>query len=103
MARHGLSADLVSSSLYSMESGQAARGALVETGCTALIAASDLIALGVIRATRSRDLSGTDDVSVVRIRRHPDGAVLRSAAYYHLPAYGFDGPGSRRGALRRAA
>ena len=65
MARHGLAADHVSSSLYSIEGGQAAGGSLVDSGCTAIIAASDLMALGAIRAVRTRGLSVPGDVSVV--------------------------------------
>lgn len=66
LARRELpSDDLVSSSLFSMEGGQAAGGALVDRGCTAVVAASDLMALGVLRAVRARGLTVPGDVSVV--------------------------------------
>lgn len=57
--------ELVSSSLLSMEGGQAAGGALVDRGCTAVVAASDVMALGVLRAVRARGLDVPGDVSVV--------------------------------------
>ncbi|NUS56951.1 MAG: substrate-binding domain-containing protein, partial [Streptomycetaceae bacterium] len=52
-------------SLFSVEGGQAAGGALVDRGATAVVCGSDLMALGVIRAVRQRGLSVPEDVSVV--------------------------------------
>jgi DNA-binding LacI/PurR family transcriptional regulator len=51
--------------LYSLESGQAAATRLLDTGVTAIVCASDLLALGAVRAVRraGRDVPG--DVSVV--------------------------------------
>ncbi|MBO4274352.1 LacI family DNA-binding transcriptional regulator [Microbispora triticiradicis] len=57
--------DLVQHSLFSVEGGQAAAGALIERGCTGIFCASDLMALGAIRAARERGLSVPGDVSVV--------------------------------------
>ncbi|MEU8248324.1 LacI family DNA-binding transcriptional regulator [Nonomuraea sp. NPDC048916] len=57
--------ELISHSLFSVEGGQAAVGPLLERGCTAVICASDLMALGAIRACRERGLSVPGDVSVV--------------------------------------
>ena len=57
--------DLISHSLFSVEGGQAAAGQLLERGCTGIVCASDLMALGVIRACRDRGLSVPGDVSVV--------------------------------------
>jgi LacI family transcriptional regulator, repressor for deo operon, udp, cdd, tsx, nupC, and nupG len=63
----GLTADptLVSETLYGLEGGHAAGEALLDSGATAVLCASDLLALGVIRAVRERGLSVPDDVSVV--------------------------------------
>ncbi|GII85000.1 HTH-type transcriptional regulator MalR [Sphaerisporangium siamense] len=52
-------------SLFSVEGGQAAASALIDDGCTAIVCASDLMALGAIRAARDRGLSVPGDVSVV--------------------------------------
>ncbi|GII63848.1 HTH-type transcriptional regulator MalR [Sphaerisporangium krabiense] len=52
-------------SLFSVEGGQAAASALIEAGCTAIVCASDLMALGAIRAARDRGLSVPGEVSVV--------------------------------------
>jgi DNA-binding LacI/PurR family transcriptional regulator len=57
--------DLISHSLFSVEGGQAAAAQLLERGCTGIVCASDLMALGVIRACRDRGLSVPGDVSVV--------------------------------------
>ncbi|WP_405085457.1 LacI family DNA-binding transcriptional regulator [Microbispora sp. NBC_01389] len=57
--------DLVQHSLFSVEGGQAAAGALIDRGCTGIFCASDLMALGAIRAARERGLSVPGDVSVV--------------------------------------
>ncbi|MEV6868381.1 LacI family DNA-binding transcriptional regulator [Streptosporangium subroseum] len=56
---------LISHSLFSVEGGQAAAAQLLERGCTGIVCASDLMALGVIRACRDRGLSVPGDVSVV--------------------------------------
>jgi LacI family repressor for deo operon, udp, cdd, tsx, nupC, and nupG len=58
-------ADLVEHSIFSVEGGQAAGSALLDRGCTGIVCGSDLMALGVIRAARSRGLSVPRDVSVV--------------------------------------
>ena len=55
----------IAHSLYSVEGGQAAAGRLLDQGATALVCGSDLMALGAIRAARSRGLRVPDDVSVV--------------------------------------
>jgi DNA-binding LacI/PurR family transcriptional regulator len=57
--------DLISHSLFSVEGGQAAAAQLLERGCTGIVCASDLMALGVIRACRDRGLSVPGDVSVI--------------------------------------
>ncbi|MEW9529332.1 LacI family DNA-binding transcriptional regulator [Microbispora sp. NPDC049125] len=57
--------ELIQHSLFSVEGGQAAASALLDRGCTGIFCASDLMALGAIRAARERGLSVPGDVSVV--------------------------------------
>ncbi|MBG0817700.1 LacI family DNA-binding transcriptional regulator [Planomonospora sp. ID82291] len=57
--------ELISHSLFSVEGGQAAAVKLLERGCTGIVCASDLMALGAIRACRDRDLAVPGEVSVV--------------------------------------
>ncbi|MET9495481.1 LacI family DNA-binding transcriptional regulator [Streptomyces sp. NPDC006552] len=57
--------DLVQHSLYTLEGGQAAAAALLDRGCTAVICASDMMALGAVRTVRERGLDVPGDVSVV--------------------------------------
>ncbi|MGW8376464.1 LacI family DNA-binding transcriptional regulator [Streptomyces sp. ODS28] len=56
---------LVQHSLYTLEGGQAAASALLDRGCTAVVCASDMMALGAIRAARQRGLSVPEEVSVI--------------------------------------
>ncbi|MDQ8701366.1 LacI family DNA-binding transcriptional regulator [Streptomyces sp. LHD-70] len=56
---------LVQHSLFTLEGGQAAAAALLDRGCTAVVCASDMMALGAIRAARRRGLEVPDDISVV--------------------------------------
>jgi DNA-binding LacI/PurR family transcriptional regulator len=58
-------ARLVERTIFSMEGGQAAATRLIKRGATGLICASDVLALGAIRAVRRSGLSVPDDVSVV--------------------------------------
>lgn len=55
----------VARSTYSLESGQAAATRLLREGVTGIVCASDLIALGAIRAARRADLRVPEDVSIV--------------------------------------
>ncbi|WP_285830921.1 LacI family DNA-binding transcriptional regulator [Streptomyces meridianus] len=57
--------ELVQHSLFTLEGGQAAASALIERGCTAVVCASDMMALGAIRAARMHGLDVPGDVSVV--------------------------------------
>ncbi|MFJ9430506.1 LacI family DNA-binding transcriptional regulator [Streptomyces sp. NPDC101490] len=50
---------------YTVEGGQAASSVLVALGVTAIVAASDYMALGAVRGLRRQGLSVPDDVSVV--------------------------------------
>jgi DNA-binding LacI/PurR family transcriptional regulator len=51
--------------LFSVEGGHAAAAALLDSGCTAIVCGSDLMAFGVVRAVRQRGLTVPGDVSVV--------------------------------------
>ncbi|MEU4577436.1 LacI family DNA-binding transcriptional regulator [Nonomuraea sp. ATR24] len=57
--------ELITHSLFSVEGGQAAGAQLLTLGCTGIVCASDLMALGAIRACRERGLSVPGEVSVV--------------------------------------
>ena len=57
--------DLVVHSLYSLEAGQAGAARLVKAGATAILCASDPLALGAIRAVRRAGLQVPNDVSVI--------------------------------------
>nr|CAL64862.1 malR-like regulator GarC1 [Streptomyces glaucescens] len=59
------SEELVQHSLFSLEGGQAAASALIDLGCTAVMCASDMMALGAVRAARRRGLTVPGDISVV--------------------------------------
>ncbi|WP_172384307.1 LacI family DNA-binding transcriptional regulator [Streptomyces sp. MNP-20] len=67
--RFGLTAEqsdaLVEHSLYTLEGGQAAATALIARGCTGIVCASDMMALGAIRAARQQGLEVPRDISVV--------------------------------------
>lgn len=56
--------DLVVHSVYSVEGGQAAAETLLDRDVTAVVCGSDLMALGAIRAARSRGLQVPREVSV---------------------------------------
>ena len=66
-ARHDLEIPdhRVARSTFSAEGGQAACGELLDSGVTAIVCASDPLALGAIRAVRRRGLDVPGDVSVV--------------------------------------
>jgi DNA-binding LacI/PurR family transcriptional regulator len=55
----------VVTTLFTVEGGQAAATELIDTGHTAIICGSDLMALGAIRAARTRGLHVPTDLSVV--------------------------------------
>jgi LacI family transcriptional regulator, repressor for deo operon, udp, cdd, tsx, nupC, and nupG len=61
----GNDADLVERGMFSMEGGSAAGLRLVRRGVTGVICASDVIALGVVRAARRQSLSVPGDLSVI--------------------------------------
>lgn len=57
--------DDVATTLFTAEGGQAAAAMLLDSGHTALVCGSDVMALGAIREVRARGLEVPDDVSVV--------------------------------------
>lgn len=58
-------ADLVESTVYSVQGGQQAAERLLDRGVTGIICGSDVMALGVIRSARRRGLRVPEDLSVV--------------------------------------
>ncbi|MFJ4624112.1 LacI family DNA-binding transcriptional regulator [Streptomyces sp. NPDC088812] len=57
--------ELIRHSLFTLEGGQAAASALLDQGCTAVVCASDMMALGAVRSARQRGLTVPGDVSVI--------------------------------------
>lgn len=60
-----LTDDLIVRGLYSLESGQAGATRLIAAGATAIVCASDPIALGAVRAARRAGLRVPEDISIV--------------------------------------
>lgn len=56
---------LITDTIYGIEGGHAAGALLLPSGVTAVVCASDRMALGVIRAVRERGLTVPGDISVV--------------------------------------
>lgn len=67
MEAAGLTVDdeLVVETFYSIEGGQLAMSMLLDSGATAALTGSDLMAIGAIRAARERGLGVPGDISVV--------------------------------------
>ncbi|WP_433241050.1 LacI family DNA-binding transcriptional regulator [Streptosporangium sp. CA-135522] len=61
----GLPLEFVEHTMFSLEGGHAAAARLIRRGVTGLICASDVMALGAIRATRRAGLSVPGDISVI--------------------------------------
>jgi DNA-binding LacI/PurR family transcriptional regulator len=57
--------DLVERTSFSMEGARAAASKLIERGATGIVCASDVLALGTVRAARRLGLRVPNDVSVV--------------------------------------
>ena len=67
MNAHGLEAgnDLLSETLFTIEGGQAGTAKLLEANVSGIVAASDMMAIGAVRAVRNWGAEVPDDVSVV--------------------------------------
>ncbi len=65
--------DLIDNQLFTVEGGATAAARLLDRGVTAIVAASDLMALGAVRAVRSRGLRVPEDVSIVG---HDDSPLI---------------------------
>jgi DNA-binding LacI/PurR family transcriptional regulator len=72
-----LSDDAVEHTLFSIEGGQVAAGKLIERGITGILCASDLMALGSVRAARRREKSVPEQVSIVG---YDDSPLMTCAA-----------------------
>jgi LacI family transcriptional regulator, repressor for deo operon, udp, cdd, tsx, nupC, and nupG len=59
------SAGVVEETVFTVEGGHVAGGHLIDAGVTAIVAASDLMALGAIRAAHDRELGVPSDISIV--------------------------------------
>lgn len=57
--------DLIAESFFTVDGGAAGAARLLDRGCTAIVCASDLMALGAIAEARRRGLKVPGDVSVV--------------------------------------
>lgn len=57
--------ELISTTLFTVEGGAAGAQALIEAGATALVAGSDVMALGMLRAAGQLGLSVPGDLSVI--------------------------------------
>ncbi|MFX4287041.1 LacI family DNA-binding transcriptional regulator [Janibacter sp. G349] len=79
MRRRGLDAGHVEHSLFTLAGGQAAAGALLDRGCTAIVCGSDIMALGAVRGIRARGLSVPEEVSVVGFDDSPMAAFSHPA------------------------
>jgi DNA-binding LacI/PurR family transcriptional regulator len=65
LAAARLEEEFVEHTMFSLEGGHAAASRLIRRGVTAIICASDLMALGAIRAARRAGLSVPGDISVI--------------------------------------
>jgi DNA-binding LacI/PurR family transcriptional regulator len=72
-----LADDVIEHSLFSIEGGQVAAGKLIDRGITGILCASDLMALGSVRAARRREKSVPGQISIVG---YDDSQLMTCAA-----------------------
>ncbi|WP_459112791.1 substrate-binding domain-containing protein, partial [Streptomyces sp. MS191] len=96
----GADPSLVVRTSFSLEAGRAVAGTLLRAGVTAVLCASDPLALGVIRAVRRSGLHVPHDVSVVGYDDSPLHDVHEPAADDDPAAGRGDGARGRGPALR---
>lgn len=109
MAERGLEAEdaLLSETLFTLQGGQAGTARLLEAKATGIVAASDMMAIGAVRAVRDWGLSVPDDVSIVgydgtslasvtdpalTTLRQPVGLIAAAAASLFVAPPSLDGP-----------
>ncbi len=63
--RLGFTRSSIARTIFTVEGGQLAAGRLIDSGHTAIVCGSDLMALGVVREARARGLEVPDDLSVI--------------------------------------
>ena len=88
LASAGIDVDttLVVDTVFSVEGGRAAAASVIERGATAVVAASDLMALGTILGAREHGLARACRVVRGRLRRHRPDGLHRPAADDGAPA-----------------
>ena len=69
--------DAIEHTLFSIEGGQVAAGKLIDRGITGILCASDMMALGSVRAARRRERSVPEQVSIVG---YDDSPLMTCAA-----------------------
>ncbi|UUT36653.1 substrate-binding domain-containing protein [Microbacterium elymi] len=98
-----LSDEMIVNGLYSLESGQAGGSRLFGNGATAVVCASDPLALGAVRAARRAGLRVPQDVSVVGFDDSALMSLHRAASDDGPPADRGDGPDGHRALLSQIA
>ncbi len=67
----------IATSMFTVEGGQSAANELLDSGHTAIVCASDVMALGAVRAAQARGLRVPEDVSIVGF----DDSTLMALTY----------------------
>ncbi len=91
--------DLIAETIFSLDGGFSGALRLLDAGVTGIVAASDMMALGAIRAARERGLARAGGRVGRRLRRHRADALHRPAADHRSAA----GDSDRRSRRERPA